>query len=81
MQKCKVSEINGILHFTQKFKMAIQNGGKTIFGESRQMTLWIPWGSNIRRNHSISHRFWDKRVFVFYEEIQDGRPKWQENDF
>ena len=25
--------------------MAVKNGGKAIFGKSRQMTLWIPWGS------------------------------------
>ena len=33
-----VSEINGFLCFTQKFKMAAKNDGKTIFwGKSRQM--------------------------------------------
>ena len=31
-----VSKINAFLHFTQKFKMAAKNGGKTIFGKSRQ---------------------------------------------
>ena len=31
-----VSKIHVFLHFTQKFKMAAQNGGKSIFGESRQ---------------------------------------------
>ena len=31
-----VSKINVFLHFTQKFKMAGHNGGKSIFGESRQ---------------------------------------------
>ena len=29
-------EINAILHFTQKFKMAAKIGGKIIFGKSRQ---------------------------------------------
>ena len=33
------------------------------------------------RNRSISLRFWDKRIFAFYAEIQDGRQKWWENDF
>ena len=28
-----VSEINAFLHFTQKFNMAVKNGGKTIFGK------------------------------------------------
>ena len=31
-----VSELNLLLRFTQKFKMAAKNGGKAIFGESRQ---------------------------------------------
>ena len=30
------------LHFTQKYKKAAKNGGKTIFGKSRQFTLQIP---------------------------------------
>ena len=29
-----VSEINAFVCFTQKFAMATQNGGKTIFGEN-----------------------------------------------
>ena len=29
-----VSKINAFLHFTQKFKMAAKNGGKTIFEKS-----------------------------------------------
>ena len=31
-----VSEINTVLHFMQKFKMAAKSGGKTIFDKSRQ---------------------------------------------
>ena len=33
---CIVYEINAFLRFTQKFKMAAKNGGKTTFGKSRQ---------------------------------------------
>ena len=33
------------------------------------------------QNHSISHRFRDKRIFAFNAEIQDGHQKWRENDF
>ena len=33
---CTISKINAFLRFMQKFKMAAKNGGKTIFGESRQ---------------------------------------------
>ena len=38
-------------------------------------------GQKFRQNLSISLRFRDKHVFAFYAEIQDGRQKWQENDF
>ena len=37
-------------------------------------------GQKFRRNCSISLCFRDKRVFVFYAEIQDGCQKWREND-
>ena len=69
--------------FTQKFKMATKNGGKTIFGKSHQLTLLITClgGKKFRPNCCISHRFPDKCVFTLYAEIQDGRQKWQENDF
>ena len=40
-----------------------------------------PTGQNFRRNCSISLRFRDNRVFTFNAENQDGRQKWQENDF
>ena len=38
-------------------------------------------GKKFQQNHSISHRFQDKCVYVFYVEIQDGCQKWRENDF
>ena len=41
---CTVSEINVLLHFTQKFKMEAKNGRKTIFRKSHQYTLWKPLG-------------------------------------
>ena len=37
-----VSEINAFMCFMQKFKMAAKNGGKMIFGKSRQSTVGIP---------------------------------------
>ena len=43
-QSCIVSEINALC-FTQKLKIAAKNGGKMIFGKSRQSTLGIPWHS------------------------------------
>ena len=39
-----ISEINAFLCFTQKFKMAAKNGGKTIFGKKWPMTLHTPAG-------------------------------------
>ena len=55
--------------------------GEKIFGKSCQLTLWIPWGSKICQNLSISHRFRDKCVYAFYSEIQDGLQKLRANDF
>ena len=75
---CTVLEINAFLRFTKKLKMAAKNDGKRIFGEKRQITLRIPWGSKILlKALSILHRFQDKCVFVFYAEIQDGCQKWR----
>ena len=34
-----ISEMNALLHFTQKFKMAAKSGGKVIFVKSHQYTL------------------------------------------
>ena len=50
-------EINAFLHFMQKFKMSAKNGEKTIFGNSHQYTLEIPWGQNfvkIALSHTVS---------------------------
>ena len=66
---CTVSEINVLLRFMQKFKMAAKTGGKTIFGKSRQLILRIPCWSKFCQNHSISHGFWDKCVFWFYTKM------------
>ena len=72
-----VSEINALLRFTQKFKMAANTGGKAFFCEKSPVDsaymLWV-------KNHSISHHFRDKCAFVFYTEIQDGCQKWWESD-
>ena len=40
-----------------------------------------PVSQTFRQSRSSSLHFQDKRVFAFYAEIQDGRQKWQENDF
>ena len=42
-----IPEINVFLCFMQKFNMATKNSGKFILGNSHQLILWIPWGSNI----------------------------------
>ena len=34
-----ISEINALLHFMPKFKMATKNGGKMILGKNGQMTF------------------------------------------
>ena len=54
-----VSEKKTFLHFTQKFKFAAKNDGKTTFGKNRQMILRIPWGQKFRQNCSILQHFSD----------------------
>ena len=40
-----------------------------------------PVDQKLRRNRSISLRLWDKHVFAFNAEIQDGCQKRREKDF
>ena len=61
--------------------MAAKSGGKTIFAKSCSRLCSYPVGQKFRRNRSISLRFWNKWVFVFNAETQDGRQKWWENNF
>ena len=61
--------------------MAAKSGGKIFFDKVASRLCSYPMGQKFCRNHSISLRFWNKRVFVFNAEIQDGRQKWQENEF
>ena len=42
-----VSKITVFLHFKKKFKMAVKNGKKRIFGKTWQMILHIPCGPKI----------------------------------
>ena len=79
---CKVYEINAFAFYAE-----IQDGHQ----KWRQNDFWekspfdspdtLPGGKKFRPNRCISHRFPDECVFTFYAEIQDGRQKWQENDF
>ena len=70
-----VSEINAFVFYTE-----IQDGHQ----KWRENDLWemspvdsadILEGKKFERNHSISHRFRYKCVYVFYTEIQDGCQK------
>ena len=62
-----VSEINVLLRFTQKFKMAAKSGGKAIFSRKVASRLCIyPVGPKFRRNLSISHHFQDKCACVLH---------------
>ena len=76
-----VSDLNRFLCLTQKFKIAFKSGRKTIFWKIASRLCRYPSGQKFRQNRSISLCFQDKQVFVFNTEIQDGRQKWQENDF
>ena len=55
--------------------------GKRFLGKVTSRLCRYPVGEKFRRNRSISHGLRDKHVFAFYEENQDGHPKWRENDF
>ena len=74
-----VFEINTFLHFTQKFKMAVKNGGKMILRKVASRLCRYPTHQKFCQNCSISLRFQDKRVFAFYAEIQDGHQKGRKN--
>ena len=67
-----VSEINEFLSFTQKFKMAAKNGGKTFLGGKSPAdsanTLRV---KNFVKN-PLSRPVSEINAFVFYTEIQDG---------
>ena len=53
-----ISKINAFWGFTQNFKMAAENGRKTIFGNRQQMTLQLPAGKNFfYQNHSDLYHF------------------------
>ena len=71
-----VSKINAFLHFTQKFKTAAKNDGKTIFGKSRQYIPQIACGSKISLKSLYLAPFPREMGFAFYAEIQNGRQKW-----
>ena len=71
VQSHTVSEINGVLCFTQKFEMAATNGWKTIsLGKSPQFTLQVLCEQKLHRNRTILHHFRDK--FVLRVDFQDG---------
>ena len=75
-----ISKINRFLRFMQKFKMAAKSGGKTFLRKVASRLRSYPSGQKFRRTRSISLHFWNKRVFAFNSEIQDGSQKWQENN-
>ena len=49
-----ISEINGVLHFTQKFKMAAKNGGKTILSKKCHRTLGVKFFVKIGLSRTVS---------------------------
>ena len=65
----------------RKFKMAVKNGGKTFLRKVASRLCRYTAGQKFCGNRSISLRFWNKRVFTFNAKLQDGRQKWQENNF
>ena len=55
--------------------------GKQFLRKVASRLCKYPAGQKFRWNRSISLCFWDKSVFAFKAEIQDGHQKWRENDF
>ena len=56
-----ISEMNVLLRFTQKFKMAAKSGGKAIFVKKLPVdSAYILWDKKFCWNCSITHRFLDK---------------------
>ena len=76
-----VSEMNALLRFTQKFKMATKSGRKAIFAKKSPVDCIYPVGQKISAK-SLYHTPFPREVFLtFHAEIQDGHQKWQESDF
>ena len=75
-----VSEINAVLSFMQKFKMATKNVEKTIFGKNASCLCGYP-GGGVNNFNEITLSRTISEINAFYAEIQDGRQKWQEIDF
>ena len=61
-----VFKINMFLYFTQNFKVATKNGGKTIFGKQLQITLCMPWGSKNFVVISVSCTISEINAFVHF---------------
>ena len=52
-----ISEMNALLRFTDKFKMAAKSGGKAIFAKKMSVdSADILWDKKFCRNCSITHR-------------------------
>ena len=66
------------MRFIQKLKMAAKSGGKKIARKSPVYfadTLWVKNFIKIALSRTVS------KINVFFAKIQDGRQKWQENNF
>ena len=78
---CSISEINGILHVRRNSRWSPKVAGKQFLRKNASRLCRYPVDQKFCWNRSISFRFRDKHIFVFYEEIQDGHQKWRENNF
>ena len=66
-----ISKITPLECFMYNFKMAAKNSRKTIFSKNCQNTTHIkPGGKIIHQNHSISHHFRDKCLFMFMQKYK-----------
>ena len=62
-----ISEINGFLRLTQKFKMSAKSGVKTIFRKSCNYTLQVPCGSKIFVEIALSRSVSEINAFLRFQ--------------
>ena len=72
---CSISEINGFLRFTQKFKMGAKSVGKTICEKSSVESADTMRVKDFIEIALSRFDFRDKQAFAFNAEIQDGCQK------
>ena len=64
-----ISEINALMHFMQKFKMATKRGGKAIFDKNRRFCIY-PVGQNSRTVKEIEANLC---IYIFGKKFENSK--------